>query len=136
MEKKIADAQQDNEQEEKEQYLKLVVDNVTGGKEPPDGETWLDKMPIGSCFLAKEARNPMEFVLGLFRIGSRSGKATVLNSPQIPGNLYVDPVAFCNKYRCYEDLGVMITPDEEKEIANDDGDRLEPDSGHPDGKVE
>lgn len=125
----------DNQEEKEPKRVSLQL--ITGGKEPPDrDECWLDKLPIGSCFLVKENRNPQEFILGLFRIGSRSEKATVLNSPQMPGNLYVDAITFCNKYRLYEDLGVMITPDEEKEIANDDGDREQPDPGTQDGKVE
>ena len=127
------------QEEEKELKLKLVIDNDKKW-EPPDGDkNWLDKMVIGACFVAKEIRNPQEIMMPLFRIGSRTEKTTVLNSPQIPGNIYTDSNVFCNKYRCHEDLGVMITPNEEneiKEIANDDGDRVEPDSGHPDGKVE
>ena len=127
-----------NKEEKEPKRVSLQL--ITGGKEPPKGdECWLDKLPIGSCFLVKENRNPQEFILGLFRIGSRSEKATVLNSPQLPGNLYVDAITFCNKYRLYEDLGVMITPDEEneiKEITDDERDRLEPDAKHPDGKVE
>jgi hypothetical protein len=98
---------QDQEEEGEE---KKVVDLrlITGGKEPPDGgSSWLEKLEVGACFLVKEKNNPLDFNLGLFRLAEKTSKAVVLNTPHVPHNLYVDPVAFCNKYRMYEDLGML-----------------------------
>jgi len=118
----------DSQEQEEEEKRHKVVDLrlLQGGKEPPStGETWLEKKPIGACFLVKEKNNPMEFNLGLFRIDHKTDKAVILHHPPIPNPLYVDPVAFCNKYREFEDLGIMLT---RKDFEEHDRNRLEGDS--------
>jgi len=125
---------EDNLDKEKDTVVAFEPKLLIGGKEPPStGETWLDKLEVGTCFLVAD-NNPMEFVLGLFRISERVGKATVLNSPSAPGNLYINPVAFCRKYRLYETVGVLM--DKKEEEKSDDGDREQSPGGSPEGKVD
>lgn len=127
------------EQEEKENNV-VAFEVITGGKEtpPPTGQNWLEKKPVGSCFLVKKLNDPFNFTLGLFRIGAKTEKAVVLNGKDVPnGNLYVDPVTFCNQFREFEDLGILMdkdTPLEEGEY--NDGDRNPHDGSSPSSKVE
>lgn len=122
-------------EEERKQPLFEVIQ---GGKEPPDTDvTWLEKLEVGACFLAKEKGNPLDFQLKLFRIGSKTPKAVVLNTPEYPTNLYVDPIGFCNKFRLWEDLGIMITPQEViQEEQENERNREQVESGDTTGKVE
>jgi len=114
---------------------------ITGGKEPPDGDSWLERKPVGSCFLAaKRAIEPgcPNYMLGLFRVGAKTEESVVLNSPEHPGNLYVNPGRFSTAWIEFEDLGLMITPEEEQKEkeAQDDSDRDQPSGGSEEGKVE
>ena len=132
---------EDNSEDGIEKDNVVTFEVITGGKEPPStGDNWLSKKSIGSCFLAKKrAINPTDFSLGLFRIGAKTEKSVVLNTPEHPGNLYVNPITFCNVFIEFEDLGVMITPQEEeqeKESDNDDGDRIQSPDGGEEPKVE
>jgi len=128
---------EDNLDKEKDNVVTFEPKLLIGGKEPPStGDTWLDKLEVGTCFLVAD-NNPMEFMLGLFRISERIGKATVLNSPAAPGNLYVNPISFCRKYRLYETVGVLMDKkEEEQKEGTDDGDREPSAGGSPEGKVE
>ena len=122
-------------EQEKDNVVAFEPKLLIGGKEPPStGDTWLDKLEIGTCFLVAD-NNPMEFVLGLFRISERVGKATVLNSPSAPGNLYINPVAFCRKYRLYETVGVLMDKPQQEE-KSDDGDREQSPGGSPESPVD
>lgn len=124
-------------EEEKDNLVKFEPKLITGGKEPPTtGDTWLEALPVGTCFLAKrKAMNPTDFILGLFRLSAKTERAVVLNTLEHQGNLYADPVAFCNVFRMYEDLGTLSTEEEEKEHGLH-SDRAEGDSGAPTPKVE
>lgn len=129
-----------NKEEEKEDNVMEFPTVIQGGKEPPSqgGDNWLTKKPVGSCFLVKKLNDPFNFTLGLFRIGAKTEKAVVLNGKDVPnGNLYVDPVTFCNQFREFEDLGILMdkdTPLEEGEY--NDGDRNPHDGSSPSSKVE
>lgn len=97
----------EEEQEERKKVVDLKL--ITGGKEPPEGgESWIEKLDVGSCFLVRDKSSPLEFNLGLFRLAEKTTKAVVLQTPHVAHNLYVDPVRFCNRYMMYENLGVMI----------------------------
>lgn len=111
---------------------------ATNSKEPPEGETWLDRLPEGSVFLIKDIRNPLEYSLGLFMKLGRYGKASILQSPNIPGKLYMDTVAFCQKYRCFEQIELtseetdaLLIKEEQEKGGNDDGDRVPVEPGTP-----
>jgi hypothetical protein len=127
------------EEQEKEDNVMEFPTVIQGGKEPPapTGDNWLEQKPVGACFLVKKKNDPFNFTLGLFRVGAKTEKAVVLNGKDVPGgNLYVDPVSFCNQFREFEDLGILLdTPPTEEEIKNE-RDRDPDDGSSPGSKVE
>lgn len=111
---------------------------ITGGKGPPTTSgDWLTPLPVGTMFFARNKGNPMDFNLGLFRVTAKEGKVVVLHSPQVPHNIYVDPVRFCNNFFHYEDMGILEIPQEQeetkKEEDNGNGDRVQGDDKGSDG---
>jgi len=134
-----------NEQEEENKVVDLKL--ITGGKEPPStGSDWLSNLELGTVFYAQhkvDSPNYPSHVLELFRLDRREGKVVILQmeSPLGPKRIPVNSVRFCNRYSLFHEVMVITTEDlikeqEEKEIANDDGDRLEPATGDPKGTVE
>lgn len=126
--------------QEKAKQLSLKL--ITGGKGPPSeppgiGNCWLDGLVIGSVFYVQSKTDGMDFRVPMFRVEGRDHNVTMLQSPDAPGQLLpVNPVRFCNKFTLYLNKGPVDIPQEEGEITNDDGHRLQGNSGEPDARVD
>lgn len=97
--KKQAEDLEETEKEIKRVDLKLI----TGGKEPPNGDTWLDKLDIGTVFLVKAMG--VQQPLGLFWLMGRTQKSVCLKTPSVQDKIYYDPNDFCRQFRMHENLG-------------------------------
>lgn len=109
---------------------KLIVNNALAGGEPPlitPGD-WLTPLQDGTVFFVQSKQNPMDFNLGFFRKVRTDNKVIMLQSPQLPKEIYVNPVRFCNSFTLYQEMFVL------EEKADDDGNRDQPATGaekHP-----
>lgn len=101
-------------EEEKETNV-VSLQLITGGKEPPTGDTWLDKLDIGTVFLVK-AKAMLEQPLGLFWLLGRTPKAAILKTPSVQDKIYYDPNTFCRQFILFENLGSI------EEIMKEDAD--------------
>ncbi len=122
------------EEEEEKDRVDWTPRIITGGKEPPDdeGKCWLEKLPIGNVFIARDKTNPSDYLGRLFRVASKLENTVVLNTPEHPSPLYAIPHIFCRKWMMHEDLGQMIMKEEEE----NDSDRIQPDNGEQGSVVE
>jgi len=127
-------AKEANKEEEEEKRVEWTPRIITGGKEPPDDtdKSWLEKLPLGNCFIARDKNNPNDYLGRLFRIGGKLERTVILNTPEHPSPLYVIPHIFCRKWMMHEDLGIMITKEEEE----NDSDRIQPNDGEQGSTVE
>ena len=120
--------------EEEENVVTFTPKLITGGKEPPEGSNWLDRIALGTVFLVRYKTNPAEYVLGLFRLMHKTDRSVGLQSPTVPHTIWVNPNRFCNVFDLHEDLGTLI--EEETGGANDKGNRFAGVPGTEDPKVE
>lgn len=113
--------------EEEENVVSFQV--ITGGKEPPSSDLWLDNEPIGTIFLVKEPNSlqaPVNPVLTRFVILDRTPKTTILAATFHTEPIYIHTRDFCMKYKTpHEILGIANIPQQEQE--NEQRDRIEPD---------
>lgn len=126
-----------NEEEKGVIYLEVIK----GGKEPPStGDDWLSNLAPHTVFLAK-SRNPRSpeemYNLVMFQKLGNTEKAVVVITPSMPTKIHVDPGAFVNSWRLFENLGLLIDPQHQEETGGEDErDRVQEDPGVPAGPVE
>lgn len=87
-------------------HLKLVVDNTKqlGGKEPPEGDTWLERLKENTVFIAKE-KNSQNFMLAQFGVAEKmNGYSRLIAyiNPVDPQGVLVDNTRFCNRFDMVE----------------------------------
>ena len=129
-----------NEEERNNVFQMSDFKLITGGKEPPTGNCWLDEHPIGSILavedkLATDIRQPNYFNLGIFKIAGRDGKLTYLQSLENPKGEPVNPVRFCNRFNLYLDITGYIVAKEQEEVDHERN-RVQGDPGIPSPEVE
>jgi len=112
---------------------------ITGGRDGDGSDmNWLQGLEIGTIFLVKEKRTPQatlpSFMLLCYCLVFKTDKACKLASENTQlGDVYVDPIRFCERYDLFEVIGKvpMEQPQaEEQEEENNGGtDWTERDSG-------
>ena len=118
-------------EEEKESKNVVELKLVSSDGNPPSSGNWLMDLPIGQVFLIQDKQKPRDFMLGLFRLIGKEGKAVVLMTTASQDPIYVNPSRFCSQYDCYEKVAVVVTeslPKEQEEVleeANDERDRVQ-----------
>ena len=92
----------------------------SGFNTPPSDGDWLTPLEIGTIFLVQEKNNPKNFNLGQFQIADKTERSVFLAS-NLNGlvKTFVVPTIFCNQYRLYEVLAVVV-PEQELEEKKDE----------------
>lgn len=106
---------------------KPMLKLITGGKEPPD-ENWLEKLALGTIFLARPKKNlpqQMDYMLIechiLYKADKSSNLQIISPGPEGKVNVWVDNLRFSRTYDWIETLTVVIpieSSNEDKENTN------------------
>lgn len=108
-------------EEENEEEKRVSLSVITGGRDGiGSGDTWLEKLPLGTLFLIQHKHPSNDWNLGEFCLLGKTSKACILASQEIPRPIKVDPNRFCKAYTCYEELAILDT----KDILKDTEDTL------------
>lgn len=110
------------EQEEEDKVIpmfKRKLSVLSGGKDDGNNHDWLSPLNCQSVFLLRDqsAKSPIELLLGyVLNKPSRARRVRIMSSQGIQED-WVDPDAFCKRFKLYEILDQGKTDDEIREEA-------------------
>lgn len=115
--KEITMAKAVNINPEKEPIPRSWVPRViTGGKEPPsENECWLEKLPVGTVFVARGSQDVYGKLFELMYKGERFYLITMIVDDNV-NDLYINPWMWCSIHPDYE---ILPNPPIEEEEDNE-----------------